>query len=256
MPPNGADDVDRREPAELRHRTKLSWTFALNGSEVGWLWQRNGDPPLDLLEAVRTPTASALNRHIAVTAYSVTNDGTLALESGLEHDLLRRLDRDPSVAHIVAQPFRLSWRGGPPNKHIPDLLTKATDGAVTVWDVRAPGQQDADFESKAKITSDACRAVGWTYEIFGGLEVVERLNLLWLHGFRRRPAWAPRCERQVLDIVSARRAVVRDVFTADDGSGELKSTMWHMIWSGALDIDMSRRWTLDTAIGPHAMRAT
>lgn len=255
MPPNGAEDVDRREPADARHRPKLSWTFALNGSEVGWLWQRNGDPPLDLLEAVRTPTASALNRHIAVTAYSVTNDGTLALESGLEHDLLRRLDRDASVTRIVAQPFRLSWRGGPPNKHIPDLLTVGKDGAVTVWDVRAHDQQDADFDVKAKSTSVACAAVGWTYEMFGGLEPVERLNLLWLHGFRRRPSWAARCERQVLDIARAPRAVVRDVFAADSGSGELKSTMWHMVWSGALDIDLCRRWTLDTAIGPHSMRA-
>jgi hypothetical protein len=38
-----------------------------------------------------------------VTAFSMTNDDHVWLESGLEHDLLRKCDRDPDVEWLVSQ---------------------------------------------------------------------------------------------------------------------------------------------------------
>jgi hypothetical protein len=248
MAPNDEDFAQQQVWLQSGGPARLTWTFNIDGGEVAWLWRDGGEPPLRRLEPLRTPTASALNRHIAVTAYSVTNGGVLHLESGLEHDLLRRVDRDPRVAHIVAQPFRLSWRAEAPNRHTPDLLSVNVDGSVVAWDARSPDQQDADFTLKRSITSSACTAVGWRYEVFGGLEPVERLNLMWLHGFRRRPSWAASHESRIRDIVGAEGATFCELLSADEGSGELKSTMWHLVWTGALEVDTCARWSEHTLV--------
>ncbi|CAM3964525.1 hypothetical protein MYSE111917_02835 [Mycobacterium senriense] len=81
---------------------QLEWTLRFrDGVETVWLWQVQGAPPLDLLAPIRTPRSSASNRHIPVSAYTFTNSGVVHLESGLEHDLVRMLDRDSTVLRII-----------------------------------------------------------------------------------------------------------------------------------------------------------
>ncbi|RDI30428.1 hypothetical protein DEU38_1059 [Rhodococcus sp. AG1013] len=133
--------------------------------------------------------ASRSTESLPSTAFSTTTGGHLALESGLEHDLLRRLDRLSSITWLVAQPVELRWTEPRKFRHVPDLLSTDADGAVTLWDVRNPRRLDEKFTLQADKTRSACAAVGWRYEIFTGLGEVERLNLLWLHGYRRRPKW-------------------------------------------------------------------
>jgi hypothetical protein len=200
------------------------------------------------LTPVRMPRSSASNRHIPVTAYSMTNGGVVHLESGLEHDLVRRLDRDSGIVGMVSQPLRLSWTAPEPVRHIPDLVTLHDDDAVTVWDVRALDEQDDDFRNKSAVTRDACAVVGWRYEVFTGLGGVERLNLLWLHGFRRRPAWTDRWEEQIQRAASHRDATIGSLFAHDDGTGELKAVVWHLVWSGDLSVDIAAPWNLHTSV--------
>lgn len=84
--------------------------------------------------------------------------------------------------------------------------------------------------------------------MYTGLGAIERLNLLWLHGFRRRPAWADRWEEEILRAAGCRDATIGRLFAHDDGTGELKAVVWHLVWSCALSIDMSAPWELHTAI--------
>jgi hypothetical protein len=178
----------------------------------------------------------------------MTNGGVLHLESGLEHDLVRRLDRDSEIVGMVSQPLRLSWAAPDPLSHTPDLLTLHRNNTVTVWDVRALEEQDADFTNKSAVTRDACAAVRWHYEVFTGLGEIERLNLLWLHGFRHRPAWADRLEETTIRATRSRNATIGSLFAHDDGTGELKAVVWHLVWTGVLSIDITAPWNLDTAI--------
>src|ERR1700687_2780293 len=166
---SSATKIDR--PARVADGDlRVTWSFRVQGAaEVEWDWRRLGVPRVEQLAPVRMPRASASNRHIPVTAYSMTNRGVVHLESGLEHDLVRRLDRDARVVGLVAQPLRLSWTSPEPVSHIPDLLTLRDDNAVTVWDVRAIEEQDDDFRNKSTVTRDACAIVGWRYEVFTGL---------------------------------------------------------------------------------------
>jgi len=75
--------------------------------------------------------------------------------------------------------------------------------------------------------------------MFNGLATTERLNLLWLHGFRRRPAWMPRYASLIRGLARGGDTALGDLFAHDDGSGELKSVVWHLVWSGQLDIDLA-----------------
>ena len=228
---------------------RVTWSFRVHSAaDRDWDWQRLGPPRVEHLVPVRMPRSSASNRHIPVTAYSMTNRGVVHLESGLEHDLVRRLDRDAGVVGLVAQPLRLSWTSPEPVGHVPDLLTLHDDNAVTVWDVRAIEEQDADFRNKSAVTRDACAIVGWRYEVFTGLGEVERLNLLWLHGFRRRPAWADRWEEHIRRATRHRDTTIGSLFAHDDGTGELKAVVWHLVWSGVLCVDIAAPWNLHTSV--------
>ncbi|MDV3134422.1 TnsA-like heteromeric transposase endonuclease subunit [Mycobacterium sp. 29Ha] len=228
---------------------ELCWFMRFrDGEVVQWCWRDRGAPPLDDLSAIRTPRSSSRNRHIPVSAYSTTNAGVVHLESGLEHDLVRRLDRDPTIRRMIAQPLRLQWTATDPASHTPDLLTIHHSGAATVWDVRAVDEQDDDFRVKSRITRDACAIAGWRYEVFSGLETVERMNLLWLHGFRRRPPWTDRYKNAILTMAAAGPVTLDALFGADDGSEEIKPVVWHLLWAGDLCTDMKAPWTLHTAV--------
>lgn len=244
--PSSHDEDDLLGALALR-APGLTWTFKLQGSEVVWMWQRSSSPPVRNLEPMRRPVSSTFSRHVAATAYSMTNRANVHLESGLEHDLFRRLDRDASITWIVSQPFKLAWRGLP-GHHTPDLLTVGVEGRVTIWDVRAPEKQDDEFKVQSRITDDACTAVGWRYETFGEMTQAERLNLMWLNGFRREPSWLRSHHRHIIDLVSGSGATLGMLFEADPGSGELKSSVWHLVWKGILHVDLTSPWGLSTAV--------
>ncbi|WP_226863287.1 TnsA-like heteromeric transposase endonuclease subunit [Mycolicibacterium baixiangningiae] len=226
-----------------------------DGVKTRWMWQVQGAPPLHKLAPIRTPRSSSKNRHIPVSAYSHTNSGVLHLESGLEHDLVRKLDRDPDVVLLIAQPFRLEWRTDDSVSHVPDLLTQHTDGSVTVWDARSLEQQDDDFRTKSGVTRHACDRVGWRYRVFTGVSTTERTNLLWLHGFRRRPLWADRFEEEILRMAERDGQTVGSLLGADDGTGENISVVWHLVWTGELRLDMGTQWTLYTPISARSRRS-
>jgi hypothetical protein len=220
---------------------EVSWTVRFRGAaeDEAWNWQLQGSPPVRLLQPVRITRASRKARHIPVTAFPMTNDDHIWLESGLEHDLLRKCDRDRTIKWFVSQPFRLSWLDPIPGRQTPDLLGIGADDQVTVWDARRLDQQDDDFKVKADVTRRCCEAVGWRYEVFSGLATNERLNLLWLHGFRRRPEWMPRNAALIRGLARGGDTALGDLFAHDDGSGELKSVVWHLVWGGQLDIDLA-----------------
>jgi hypothetical protein len=237
-----------RDSATSPHRvlvndqnTTLVWSFRIAGGTVRWLWGKNGSPPIEQLEPIRKPWVSERSRHRPASAYSTVNGDHIDLESGEEHDLVRVLDREPTTKHFLPQPFRLTWRSHGRGSHTPDLLTVDRAGSVTVWDVRPTDEQDQEFLDAVTITQAACSAVGWHHQVFGGLGRARRLNLLWLNGFRRRPPWAASYEDQIRQLAINPGCRLSDLFGADDGTGELKSTVWHLIWRGVLAVDLNAR---------------
>src|SRR5688572_17581573 len=96
-----------RDAACPRPARVVSWTFRFDAVPQVWDWT-TGPPDVRALRSIRAPRSTEKSRHIPVQAHSVTLGGPIRLESGLEHDLVRELDRDPDVVWMVSQPARLA----------------------------------------------------------------------------------------------------------------------------------------------------
>lgn len=245
--------------------TSAVWFLSIGrpGFRAEWDWDTLGAPdPRDLLPT-RRPTSGDFSRHIPRRAYSVTTGGPLDLESGLEHDLLKWLDLQQHVTWLVSQPVMLHFPVPERRRaviHTPDLLSLHADGSVTVWDARPEERLDELFRVKSGFTAEACRTVGWGYEIFTGLPTPARMNLLWLSGYRRRMPWHARWTDVLRTMLDRQPLEVQVVRAEDDGTGELVSTMWHLVALGIISCDLTRpiredtmlAWTDRTVLEPHA----
>lgn len=224
------------------------WFFDLGEGPLAWDWEV--PPVVEQMRRVRTPRTHRHSRHLLVQAYSATVGDHLALESGLEHDLVRQLDRLQHTKWLVSQPCRLrlpARRTGRQVEHIPDLLSLSTHGEATVWDVRAGSRQDEDFRIRSELTRQACLAVGWRYEVFAGWTPVFRSNLIWLTSYRRVMPWYESGLRVIVDSLGS-EFQLGSVLALDSGCGHTTSAMWHGLWSGLLLCDLAQPFATSTVV--------
>jgi len=224
----------------------VHWHIRLADSSSVQPWDLDdGPPPVELLRPVRQTRSTALSRHIPAQAWSHIAGAHLSVESGLEHDLIRVLDRQPSTRTLVTQPIVLTWPGtGRGRSHTPDVLSCKAGGAITLWDVRPADKQDEKFLAAADVTKRACARAGWAYRIFTGLEPVERLNLLWLHRFRHAPDWLPDVAPGIVDDLERQGPMLLgQLFDRDNGDGRLIAAVWHLLWTADLHVDLATKIT-------------
>lgn len=234
--------VDVKDPADQRELP--TWFFGLSGALTVWEWAQ-GPPEVRALESVRLVRSSTYSRNVPVHAYSMTTGTVLTLESGLEHVLVMMLDRRRDISWLVAQPMLLSWSKR--LSHYPDLMTVKADGSVTVWDARPTELQDIEFNHKAELTAKACEERGWRYETFGGLSQTAEVNLRWLATARRAPAWLEPA-RAVLREQSAGPEFALGDVVKEGADTHTVSALWHLAWSGELDLDLDHHWDEDTTL--------
>ncbi|MCV7593623.1 hypothetical protein ACUXPL_002349 [Micrococcus sp. 140720015-1] len=228
------------------------WSHLEFSTPDGRLLCHPSDPLPDLhsISSVRAPRSHALSRHVPVHTFSTTNTDVVAVESGLEQELVLVLDRDPSQARLVGQPLTVEWSGqrGSARRHTPDLLALAQDGSVTVWDVRPEGRRDREFWDAVRCTRAVCEHYGWGYELFGGLPEVHAINLRWLSSYRHPMPWYQDKRSTLEGLARIDGTTVGTVLGTDDGSGELVSAMWHWAWDGHLQLDLTQPWRATTPV--------
>jgi len=187
-----------------------------------------------------------------VQVVSYTAGSVLHLESGLEADLVRALDRQDNIVWMVPQPVDLTFDykvNGGRISHVPDLLAVEAGGGVTLWDVKAPEARRERFMLQASLTAEACEHVGLAYRLFGGLPGLLRINMLWLNNHRRVMPWHEPAAVELRRLLADGTGTVTTVLDADHGSGHLVSTMWHLLWCGELVCDLTARIEASTRIG-------
>lgn len=239
----------KRLPAPVRG-TASEWTVRCGNQATSWDWSL-GVPDPRSLEPVRRPTSSEKHRHVPVRAHSTTTGGVLLVESGLEHELVLGLDRDPAVVWLVPQPFRLRYveQGVSRRRtHTPDLLSLDDRDTVTIWDARPPAKQDEKFGAASKITAKACDDIGWRYKVFSGHPPVRAANLRWLSAYRHVQPWYEAAAEELGQICRRPKPCVADVLAAEHGAGHLLSALWHYCWSGAIEVDLDLPLTRHSAI--------
>jgi hypothetical protein len=82
----------RKRPAPVVLDPELNTSGSSTWART-WPWPWPERPGRHPLQRTRTPKVKARSGHIPVYAFSVTTRTHLHLESGLEHDLVRELDR-------------------------------------------------------------------------------------------------------------------------------------------------------------------
>lgn len=237
MVTNSSDDpyVD---PACVEAR----WRVVHAGASALWDWS-GGEPPVRELEPVRRLSKGRSQaRSIPGRAFSLTTCNWVGYESGLEHDLIRWLDRAPGVVWLLSQPVRLEGAV----THVPDLLEVQANGHVRLWDVRPRARMDARFEASSTLAREACAAVGWGYQVFSGHDEVTELNLHWIHGHRRQPYGFD----VVAPFVLADCAVPTELAVLlDDARAcpEYIAALWHLVWAREIQFDLAQPITAQTS---------
>ncbi len=224
----------------------ISWRIRTTATgDVDWDWSY-GPPALRSLAPVRRPKADSMSRHAPVQMSCQTTGSTLILESGLEYELARELDRDRSVVWIVAQPAMITFADG--SRHVPDLACEHADGRVVVWDARPTERRDEKFLRTAKLTEQACAEVSWEYALYDTAHDARRLNVLWLASFRHEPQWPHHAAHMQLATTCANDVTVGELMELDDGDGHTIALMWHLLWTGELVVDLDERITAGTVV--------
>ena len=118
--------------------------------------------------------------------WSATEGAHVIYESRLELARLLYADFDPSVRHIVAQPFLLTDNvAGAGRKHVPDFFLVTNTGPVVVDVKPASKVSEPKVSGTLGWTRSAVEGRGWTYEVWTEPPSVELRNMRFLAGFRR-----------------------------------------------------------------------
>ena len=162
-------------------------------------------------------------------------------ESLYEKTAPSTLDRDPDVADIATQPFKLRWRSLG-MAHFPDFLVRRSDGSRLTVGVRPRGRiRPRDAELFA-ITAAWAASLEMDYRLFADLTKVEDWNLRLLSGYRHS-RWV--CPDPVVEMLAACRGearTLRDWSSYFDVTGiPARGLLLAAIWHGALEVDLGRR---------------
>ncbi len=171
--------------------------------------------------------------------WAATTGQHVAYESWLERSVVMRLDFDPQVVGLAAQPFWLHWHDGHrERRHAPDYFARRDDGTGVVVDVRADDRIKARGAEAFAATARACAQVGWEFQRLGAAPVVSDANLRWLAGYRH-----PRCWREeVADALMATFVTPRSLLDGVAAVGQRIAVLpvaFHLLWRQVLVADLA-----------------
>jgi hypothetical protein len=125
-------------------------------------------------------------RHYSGSYWSATERDHVIYESRLELANLILADFDPTVHHIVAQPFQLTANvDGEERRHILDYLWGSDEGPVVVDVVRAERMTNPRIVRLCAWTKEIVESLGWSYLVLNEPAAVRIANVRFLAGYRR-----------------------------------------------------------------------
>jgi hypothetical protein len=175
--------------------------------------------------------------------WSATTGGLVAYESRLGLARILLADFESGVCGIVAQPFQIQEQvGAKVRRHVPDLLLRHGEGAVTVVDVK-PARRLADSVVRAVFdwTAELVELRGWRFETWSGADPVLLANVRFLAGYRRAFTIDADLIGPVLELVDGRVSVggVERAARAIAAPERIRPVLLHLLWSHRLSSDLS-----------------
>lgn len=160
-----------------------------------------------------------------------------------ELQLLLALDHQQTVTGILSQPFLLKFvRDDRRENHVPDYFVVRSNGDQEVWDVRPLDRIDGRLTRKALLTREFCRAVGFRYRVFDGMNSVTKLTLTFLHAYsdtrRYRPDAA--AAASLLEHFTPESNLRSALAELDPAPRWIRMWVYHLLWRGDLEMDLSK----------------
>ncbi len=181
--------------------------------------------------------------------WSATTGGHVVFESWVERHHIMEFDRAPGVIGLAGQPFALVWAEGLKRRsHVPDLFVRYSDGQAAVVDCRPADRADEKFYEVAAITEGLCERIGWQYLLAGEPEPVRASNLRWLAGYRRPFVRVAVTAERLLAAASSPMPLLQLAESVGEPIAVLP-TLFHLLWSSGLSVDLSRPLRDDTLVG-------
>jgi hypothetical protein len=161
-------------------------------------------------------------------------------ESRLEMRVLLLLDHDPEVLGVSVKPFVLHYRDGAGRaSHTPDVFVRRCDGTGTVVDVRAERFADkTEFIRQTAAMKIACRAAGWSYEVYSTIDPVLEANLDWLAACRHQLVDPLGCADGLLNACSEPQRFGQ-VVAAFPPPALTRPVISYLLWTGRLVTDLA-----------------
>lgn len=172
--------------------------------------------------------------------WAATTRSLVPYESHLESQWLTMLDFDVRTVAFAAQPMRLV---GPVEDgwldHVPDFFVREVDGSARLIDVTHPRRvHTSRVQEQVEQTRRCAEAIGWRYEQLTAPESQVWLNVSWLAGFRREPAYGiEHCDR-LIDLAAKPVALV-DLISFIDEPLLARPIVFHLCWQQALRFDLT-----------------
>lgn len=191
-------------------------------------------------------------RHYSGAYWATTERDHVIYESRLERANLILADFDPTVRHVVAQPFKLTATVDDHQRwHVPDYLYNSESGPVVVDVVRAERMDHPRILRLCRWTKLIVESLGWSYKVVNEPDVVRMTNVRFLAGYRRE--WL--VDQDILAELRWRRgelaglSILRAEAVMAGRPGPLvRPALLSMLWRHEFEVDLDHRLGRATAM--------
>jgi len=191
-------------------------------------------------------------QHYSGWYWAATMGRLLAYESRLELARIMLADFAAEVVGIATQPFRLVGEdGGRTRRHVPDILLVDADGGVTVVDVKAPDRlADPEVQAVFAWTRAAVAQRGWAFQAWAGAPKTLLDNVRFLAGYRRRTVAEAGLLPAVLEVAGEQATLggIERALADRHPALLVRPAMLHLVWCGALQVELERPLSLQTRV--------
>lgn len=193
---------------------------------------------------------------VSVTGVYPSRFGAIAYESALERDFIELMDFDLDVVDLRPQPLSITYETqGQPHHYYPDFLVHRERLNPKLIEVKyqADLQQLADeLRPKFAAARHLAKENGWTFDIVTEKEIRTQLlrNAHFLLPFRNREP-DPSDVAEVLGLLSrtldaSLQQVLGQLRRDAWNQAALVPTIWHLVASGSLLVDLTQPLTRQT----------
>jgi hypothetical protein len=161
-------------------------------------------------------------------------------ESLLEASILSWLDLHEDIIAIASQPMKMTFPDA--TFHYPDFIAMHSDNRQVVYDIKPTSRMTDKVFTQFANTHEACKQVGWGYEVRSELPKQVEINLAWVGGFRH-PGYHPgqNATAQLLSSLTDTSTIA----DAIEGIGitsapHARSAIYHLVSARVLALDLTQ----------------